>query len=80
MHIYGGIDHETQKATIIGEKRVLREGRAERVGDAYDKTAEGRIIGEKEPREGTGKKGGKERSAATQAQGVMRTLLALVLT
>lgn len=37
MHIDGGIDHETQKATIIGEKRVLRE----RVGDAYDKTAEG---------------------------------------
>lgn len=41
MHIDGGIDHETQKAIIIGEKRVLREGRAERVGDAYDKTAEG---------------------------------------
>lgn len=49
-----------QKATIVGEKRVLREGRAERVGDACDETAEGWIIGEKEIREGTGKRGGKE--------------------
>lgn len=27
MHIDGGIDHETQKVIIIGEKKVLREGR-----------------------------------------------------
>lgn len=44
----------------IGEKRVLHEGRAERVGDACDETAEGWFIGEKETREGRGRRGGKE--------------------
>lgn len=64
----------------IGEKRVLHEGRAERVGDACDETAEGWFIGEKETREGRGRRGGKEQSTATRAQGGMRTLPALVLT